>query len=156
MTSMSSSEFGRYLFSSVLIAIGTISGCGSNDQFGTFKAEGTVTLNGKPLSDAHVWLLPKEKNHQEAVLVVRPQGRTGRDGNFVLTTYLLDDGAPSGEYDAIVLHGENDPDAASEDAKAKTTKIAVPMKYKDAKTSGLLVTIKKGEANVISLDLKTK
>ena len=113
MTSMSSSEFGRYLFASVLIAIGTISGCGSNDQFGTFKAEGTVTLNGKPLSDAHVWLLPKEKNHQEAVLVVRPQGRTGRDGKFVLTTYLQDDGAPAGEYDAIVLHGENDPDAAS-------------------------------------------
>jgi hypothetical protein len=30
------------------------------------------------------------------------------------------------------------------------------MKYKDAKTSGLLVTIKKGEANAIQLDLKTK
>jgi hypothetical protein len=139
-----------------LFSIATLSGCGSSDQFGTFSAEGTVTLNGKPLSDAHVWLMPKQKNYLEAELVVRPQGRTGRDGKFVLTTYLQDDGAPEGEYDAIVLHGENDPDAASENAVAKTGKIAVPMKYKDAKTSGLLVTIQKGEANAIQLDLKTK
>ncbi len=156
MSSLSSNEFQRCLFAWVFLAIGFLSGCGSNDQFGTFKAAGTVSLNGKPLSDAHVWLLPREKNHQDATLVVRPQGRTGLDGKFVLTTYLQDDGAPEGEYDAIVLHGENDPDAAAVDAKAKTGKIAVPMKYKDAKTSGLSVTIKKGEANAIPLELKTK
>ncbi len=156
MTSMSSGDFAKYLFAMVFVSLVTLFGCDSNDRFGTFKTEGMVTLNGKPLSDAHVWLLPKGKNHQDAELVVRPQGRTGRDGKFVLTTYLQDDGAPAGEYDAIVLHGENDPDASSEDATAKTGKIAVPMKYKDAKTSGLLVTIKKGDANVIPLDLKTK
>ena len=79
---MSSSEFAKYFFAMVFVSIGTLSGCGSNDQFGTCKAEGTVTLNGKPLSDAHVWLLPKEKPHQDATLVVQPQGRTGLDGSI--------------------------------------------------------------------------
>lgn len=155
MTSVSSSDLSKHLCAIVLVVVGTLSGCGSTDQFGTYKTEGTVTLNGKPLSDAHVWLLPKEKSHQDASLVVRPQGRTGRDGKFALTTYYQEDGAPAGEYDAIVLHGENDPDAAAEDSKAKTVRAAVPMKYKDAKTSGLLVSIKNGP-NVIPLDLKTK
>ena len=66
------------------------------------------------------------------------------------------DGAPEGEYDAIVLHGANDPDDGDEEPQAPTKKIAVPMKYKDAKTSGLLVTIKKGETNALPLNLKTK
>ena len=113
MTCKRSCEFANYLLVLVLFSLGTLSGCGSNDQFDTFKAEGTVTLNDKPLDDAHVWLLPKAKNHQDADLVVRPQGRTGSDGKFKLTTYLQDDGAPEGEYDAIVLHGDNDPDAAA-------------------------------------------
>ena len=153
---MSSSKFAKYFSAMVFVLIGTLSGCGSNEQFRTCKTEGTVTLNGKPLSDAHVWLLPKEKPHQDATLVVRPQGRTGLDGRFVLTTYYQDDGAPVGEYDAIVLHGENDPDAAVEESKAKNARAAVPMKYKDAKTSGLLVSIKKGADNIIPLDLRTK
>lgn len=156
MISMYSGEFAKYFSAIVLVSIGTLSGCGSNDQFGTFKAEGTVTLNGQPLSDAHVWLLPKAKTHQDATLVVRPQGRTGLNGKFVLTTYYQDDGAPVGEYDAIVLHGENDPDAAAEESKSKTKRVAVPMKYKDAKTSGLQVIIKDGEMNAIPLDLKSK
>ena len=155
-SSVSSTKYVKFSVALALFSIATLTGCGSSDQFGTFKAEGTVTLNDKPLSDAHVWLLPKEKPLQDATLVVRPQGRTGRDGKFVLTTYLQDDGAPAGEYDAIVLHGANDPDAGDEEPKAPTNKIAVPMKYKDAKTSGLLVTIKKGEANVLPLNLKTK
>jgi len=144
------------VFALVITLIGALAGCGSNDQFGTFKADGTVTLNGKPLGDAHVWLLPKETAHKEAILVVRPQGRTTVDGKFILTTYLQNDGAPAGEYDAIVLHGDNDPDAAAEESNAKSTKVAVPMKYKEAKTSGLPVTIKKDGPNVISLELKTK
>jgi len=156
MTCKRSCEFAKYFLVLGLFSLGTLSGCGSNDQFDTFKAEGTVTLNDKPLVDAHVWLLPKAKNHQDAVLVVRPQGRTGSDGKFKLTTYLQDDGAPEGEYDAIVLHGANDPDDGDEEPQAPTKKIAVPMKYKDAKTSGLLVTIKKGETNALPLNLKTK
>lgn len=156
MISVSSSRFSKPLVSMVLVFAATLLGCGTKDQFGTYKVDGTVTLNGKPLSDAHVWLLPREKNHQDATLIVRPQGRTNREGRFVLTTYYQDDGAPSGEYDAIVLHGENDPDAAAEDSKAVNARATVPMKYKDAKTSGLLVTIKNGPSNVIPLDLKTK
>lgn len=139
-----------------LVMIAFITGCESSDQFETFKAEGNVTLNGKPLADAHVWLVPREKPHQDAIVVVRPQGRTGQDGKFVLTTYLQNDGAPEGQYDAIILHGANDPDAAPEESSMKPTRNSVPMKYKDAKTSGLLITIKNGTDNVIPLDLKTK
>jgi len=156
MSTVFSSEYAKCLFAIVVVSICTFSGCNPSDQFGTIKAEGTVTLNGQPLSDAHVWLLPKAKTHQEATLVVRPQGRTGLDGKFVLTTYYQDDGAPVGEYDAVVLHGENDPDAAAEESKSKTKSVAVPMKYKDAKTSGLQVIIKNGEMNAIPLDLKSK
>lgn len=156
MLIVTSRECFRHSISLLFISLGTLAGCESKDQFKTFKAEGTVTLNGKALSDAHVWLLPNEAAYKEAQVVVRPQGRTGVDGKFVLTTYLQNDGAPVGEYSAIVLHGDNDPDAASEGPIAKTGKVAVPMKYKDAKTSGLLVTIKQDDVNVIPLELKTK
>ena len=45
MSTVSSSEFAKCLFAIVLVSIGTLSGCSSSDQFGTIKAEGTVTLS---------------------------------------------------------------------------------------------------------------
>jgi hypothetical protein len=153
MSMMAVRERAKLAVGWLSLVVVTITGCGPSD---TFRAEGTVTLNGKPLGDAHVWLLPMAAAHKDATLVVRPQGRTSADGKFVLTTYLQDDGAPAGEYNAIVLHGENDPDAAPEDATKKSGRVAVPMKYKDAKTSGLQVTIKPSGTNVIPLELKTK
>ena len=139
----------------IMVAIGCVSGCNQSDLFPTSPAAGIVKLNGQPLPGAHVWLVPKSKVHTDAKTVVRPQGMTGSDGKFVLTTYLQNDGAPIGEYDAIVLHGDNDPDA-DPTANTKPAKTAfVPMRYKDVKTSGLLVTIKDGE-NDIPLELKSR
>lgn len=138
-----------------ILTLSFFTGCGQSDLFPTSPASGFVKLNGQPLIGAHVWLIPKSKEHNDATTVVRPQGMTSDDGKFVLTTYLQNDGAPIGEYDAIVLHGNNDPDV-EQPKEVKTVKTPnVPMHYKDAKTSGLVVKIKKGE-NVIPLELKSR
>jgi hypothetical protein len=146
---------GAFRFGAVLL-FAALAGCGDKSQFKTYSAEGTVTLNGNPLAGAHVWLLPKNTEHQNAQIVVRPQGTTNSEGKFTLTTYYQNDGAPLGEYDVIVLHGDIDPDADSGESKGKKSKKPiVPHKYKDAKTSGLSTTVASGD-NHIKLELTTK
>ena len=136
-----------------------VAGCGGKGVYPTQPAGGVVTFDGAPLEGARVWLLPKSAEFLNAPVLVRPQGLTGADGKFVLTTYYTDDGAPAGEFDIIVLHGEVDPDGDSATPKSKAGKKnrgpVIPHKYKDGKTSGLSATIKSGENN-ITLDLKSK
>jgi hypothetical protein len=66
-----------------------------------YPVSGQVLLNGQPLAGALVALHPVGEM-DVALPSVRPNGRTGPDGTFVLTTYETHDGAPPGEYAVIV------------------------------------------------------
>lgn len=58
---------------------------------------GTVMFDGAPAEGATVVLHPEDRS-----LTIRPRGFVGKDGTFHVTTYLPEDGAPSGEYRVTV------------------------------------------------------
>jgi hypothetical protein len=75
-------------------------GCGTKGPT-LYPVTGKVTgADGKPVENAsvvfHPVVEPTDPNY------VRPQGRTGPDGTFRLTTYAAGDGAQSGEYRVTV------------------------------------------------------
>lgn len=61
-----------------------------------FDVTGKVSLRGAPLSDALVTFSPIGEGAMTAY------GRSDSTGQFVLTTYDPDDGAPAGEYIVLV------------------------------------------------------
>lgn len=68
-----------------------------------FPVRGTVLYQGRPAAGARVSFVPVEGGHR-----LRPQGACGPDGVFELSTYELNDGAPSGSYAvAIIWPGPN-------------------------------------------------
>lgn len=77
----------------------TTVGCGSAGK--TFKVEGVVTLDGKPLPGATVSFMPEGEGHAAS-------GRTDADGSFRLTTFRTDDGALPGNYKVVILVDEAD------------------------------------------------
>jgi hypothetical protein len=135
-------------------------GCGGDGRLPTHPVRGTVTFDGKPLPRAEVWLVPKDEAALKAEIMIRPAGVTDADGAFTTTTYLTGDGAPAGEYAAIVhwtpARGATDNADEPADAPAKgPRRPAFPSKYRSPTTSGLTATVAPGP-NQIALDLKAK
>src|SRR5205823_4984131 len=81
-----------------LLGIGT--GCRQARK--TYKVEGLVTLDGKPLAGATVSFLPEAQDGQPAA------GLTGRDGVFRLQTFYPGDGALPGSYKIVVTKSDDE------------------------------------------------
>jgi hypothetical protein len=96
-----------------------------------YPVTGKVLYQDKPAEGAQIVFHatdPQANPH-------KPSGVVGADGTFTLTTHPHGDGAPAGEYTAVVTwYGEN---ARDEGAKNK-----LPAKYADATKSGLKATVK--------------
>jgi hypothetical protein len=74
-----------------------IAGCAGRPEFPTaYPAEGTVTLDGKPLAGAQVVLHPQSGNTDSGGATA--QATTDAAGRFRLTTFQADDGAVAGQY----------------------------------------------------------
>ena len=94
----------------LVVAVLSVVGCGPtaltpeqklhnllNDVQATVPVRGELVLDGQPVKDIWVYLVPKggkispdEPPAQRAL--------TQEDGSFVITTYIEGDGAPTGEY----------------------------------------------------------
>jgi hypothetical protein len=147
-----------------LVLVLALCGCGSDDRLSTVPVGGKLTLDGKPVVGAEIWLVPAESNVQvkSAKMTVRPYAKSGPDGAFKLTSYAVDDGAPPGEYVAVVQKGggedPDDPDADPENPRPKRKGKSgppLPTKYRTPTNSDLKVTIKDGP-NEIELAMKSK
>jgi hypothetical protein len=81
----------------LLLAMLFLLSCGgcsnSESRLPTFAVTGQVLQNNKPVPNATVVLHPVNGDS-----TTKPRGKTDAQGNFKLTTYDLEDGAPSGEY----------------------------------------------------------
>ena len=113
-----------------------LSGCGETKMpwETVYKAEGRVTLDGKPVSGAQVYLYPTSSEFPEEI---RPTATTDQDGKFVLGTNSIDDGAPAGEYKATVLWYK----LVDKGGGAVRGPNALPVKYSKPETSQLIATI---------------
>lgn len=86
----------------VLMALGMV-GCGGEGaaRLPVHPVEGVVTRDGKPLANALVALHPKtpQAGHE-----IAPRAQTDESGQFKVTTYDTNDGAPEGEYAVTVQY----------------------------------------------------
>ena len=87
--------------SAAILLVTFMAGCGGPDwQVATYPASGSVFINGKPAEGAVVEL--HAVGEQPDARNSRPWAIVQSDGNYSLSTYEKQDGAPSGSY-AITL-----------------------------------------------------
>lgn len=118
-----------------------LAGCGPPEgRKSVYPAKGRiVNAKGEPLAGAVVMMHPTDAltDHRH-----KPAGTADKDGNFVLSTYTENDGAPSGEYVATiewkpVRKNLNEPEPTDRlggkfrDPKASPFKITIAKKSND-------------------------
>jgi len=130
-------------------------GCGGEDKWKknrpkTVPASGTITLNGKPLVDAQVVLVPTTGT-------TGCSGKSDEKGAFELAAFAPDPGVVPGSYKVMIVKSEipasPDPNAP-ESNKAIYAKLLVPVKYTDPEKSGLTVDIPEAGKKDIKFELK--
>lgn len=94
----------RFVFRAFLLVVVMQASCRERKVHQpVFPVHGAVSYQGRPAEGARVSFVP-----MGAVGSLRPQATVGADGTFQLSTYELNDGAPSGRYAvAIVWPGPN-------------------------------------------------
>ena len=137
----------RTLFFIVLLCVVGCSHRGPVVQF----VEGMVTLDGAPVADANVCFTPKGAEGLPAL------GKTDAKGQYRLTSAQAGEfgkGAVIGDYDVRVQKYVDlnavelvNPQVGDYLPMAKP-KHHLPVKYADAKTSGLSATVKKGKNRI--------
>src|SRR5262245_20773626 len=75
------------------------SGCGPKRK-PVYPVHGQVFVAGLPAEGALVIFLPIDDPDPQAP---KPSGKVGADGSFTLSSYVLQDGAPAGEYGVTIL-----------------------------------------------------
>ncbi len=69
--------------------------CNTNKRKPVYSARGKVLVGTEPAKDALVVLYPMDEKEVEGP---NPYGRVDGNGDFVLSSYADNDGAPAGEY----------------------------------------------------------
>lgn len=131
-------------------------GCRSGNSSKTVKVEGTVTLEGKPLSNATVIFFPAAGQ--------RPaNGSTDSIGRFHLSTFQQKDGAVPGEHTVAVVPKDPPPmpgqafaSPGSSNQTAGPYVEPFPARYHQPSTSGLTATVAADRKNEFAFELKRR
>jgi hypothetical protein len=99
---------------------------------------GTVLVKGKPVAGVKVTFHPQ---FDMGTVKFTPNGETGKDGRFTLSTAAAGDGAPPGEYSVTFELLRGGADKAGRDIEVD----AWQGKYADPAKSSWKVTIKDGD-----------
>lgn len=122
-------------------------GCGSQ-PFETAKVTGSVTLDGKPVTEGSVLFTPSQG--------WPARGELDAQGHFALSTYEDQDGAIVGKHEiTIIAQSGPDPSEHFERPPPAPTKWLIPERYGNRTTSGLTYEVKEGEPNEVTLELFT-
>jgi len=129
----------------VLLSCGLASCSKSAGRKPTFPVSGRVLLpDGKPAEHALVVFHPVGEAGED---VGKPHGKVGADGNYKLTTYDTDDGAPAGKYRVTVelwLAGKGEEPPANR----------LNVKFSKPEMSGLTATVGAGPTDLNQFELK--
>src|SRR5437764_15025117 len=77
------------------LALMAVAACGGKDPK-AYPVSGKVLVNGQPAKDCQVTLV--RTGGPELATPATPNGVTDEDGEFKLTSYTVNDGAPEGDY----------------------------------------------------------
>ena len=114
----------------------------------TYPVTGRLTIRGRPVAEADLRFY---ETNGKATGMARPYTRTAENGQFTVSTYGMNDGAPAGEYQVSVswkgpLHGipPDQRDAMPE---------LLPPRYGDPATSGIQVRVTPDDNALETIDL---
>lgn len=73
-----------------------LASCGTSNSRAVYPVRGKVTVNGKPVADCMIYLnnVKDDKDPNR----VMPTGFSDENGDFIISSYGTNDGAPNGEY----------------------------------------------------------
>jgi hypothetical protein len=117
----------RVLLLLVALAAVLVSSC-SDGRKPVFPVTGQVFFERNPAHHATVFFHPVDDKGPKAL---RPYGKVDLDGNFQLSTYGKDDGAPAGEYIVTVVWKTESENGDSDEEQL------IPARYMSPATSGL-------------------
>lgn len=145
---------GRLIVALLVLAVPA---CGGDGNLKTYKASGQVLLDGKPVPGVTVVLHPVDKSRFKRD--ERPFGKTDEAGNFALTTYESQDGAPDGEYQVAVAFeagGPADDDGSDQAVRGKKQGPKLPARYGYADKSGLTASVPAAPTALKPFELSSK
>ncbi|NLF71831.1 MAG: carboxypeptidase regulatory-like domain-containing protein [Candidatus Anammoximicrobium sp.] len=124
-------------------------GCGSGNPLNRQAVSGNVTLDGQPLDQGTIELVPTSS--EQGVL----SGGMIADGSFQVAA---DKGLPPGTYTVRIYSTETSaagaaPPAGADIAPAQPAKERIPARYNSQ--SELKAEVKDGESNTFTFDLKS-
>ncbi len=136
------------------LALPIVLGCGSPGTAETAKVTGTVTYKGNPLEGVSVGLIPQGAGGRPA------SGLTDASGKFTLSTFKTGDGAIPGAH-KVVISEPTDPNKPPPmpgmpgyEAYMKKRASRFPEKFSSDRTTTLTVTVERGKANELPIELK--
>lgn len=122
-----------------------LTGCSKKEtRKPVFVVTGKVTYNSSPIENATIVFHPIGEEGPNAV---KSRGKTDAQGNFKLTTYDTNDGAPAGEYQVTVeqwLAGRPDEGPSNR----------LPAYLSKPESSGLKATVNKAPTEVPTFEIK--
>jgi hypothetical protein len=131
----------------------TLAGCGG--RIPLYPVTGKILVDGKPAPGAMVIFCPISGSDE--FMRERPIGFADADGTFRLTTFVLDDGAPAGEYKVIARWAPNNPTSQNEDpGRARRPPDRLKGKYFNLEKTPLTATITKGTNELPPLELSSR
>lgn len=132
----------------VLLAIAV--GCSAKTGPACFPVHGTVLLDEKPLAEAMIVLHPAGGDMEGKQ---KPVAYSDAAGRFAVSTRVLGDGAPPGEYSITVELRA--PQTLGEETVRNGPNL-LPSRYAQPVTSGLRCTVANSENELPPIDLTAK
>jgi len=136
-----------------LLWMAVLPGCGRDGLPNMVAIRGTVSYQGKPLTEGTVLYLPQDPQGRQA------RGDVAADGTFTLTTLRNGDGAQQGSYRIVVIAYKPHPgEMTREQIEAAGGLIhrefSIPEKYTKAETSGLTDEVNRDHSGIKQLALE--
>ncbi len=137
-------------FASAFLSVLCIAGCNSGPPLpATVPAEGSVSLDGAPVSDVTIVFIAEQGNYNAS-------GVTDKNGKFSMKAFDTKNGAVPGSYkvelNKTVVESKDGRKGESE----VNLKYGLPKKYASFVTSGLTITLTEAGNKDIKYDLKSK
>lgn len=109
-----------------------------DNRIPVYPVRGQVLVGGQPADNAQVVFHPLDPDQR-----LHPHGRVDADGEFQLSTYELNDGAPAGEYTVTITWSDPPPPGSAPDAPEGPDKLEG--RFANPKTSPLRARVEANE-----------
>lgn len=143
----------KFAILSTVFSLSFVVGCGSSEPT-PVPTKGVVkTKNGRPCDNALVVFHPIDQGHLNDP---KPVATTNTEGEFVLTTFSVNDGALPGEYSVTVVWPGKDPKASKMSMTGEGGSVGADQlkgKYGDPSKPLLKATVAKEGAPALAFEV---